>query len=150
MAAGFLVGCTVAVGCGMAVGAGVAVGCGITVGLQAEFPPQIGPQVAAQSPQVAQDWLQVESLHPLVVQMIPQVVSQAEFVPQNGSNVAAQHQLIVQPMFCAGLSRSLSCGPAAKAMLAVEASIIAAASAVYFLNMLVHLRSITVLLQTVA
>ena len=135
------------------VGFTVGVGCGTAVGLQAEFEPQTGPQVVSQSQQVAQEWPQVELEHPLVAQAAPQVELPIPFAPQNAPKVESPHQLVEQLSCCAGMRFLPVEGRAAYSAsetVAVEASIIAAASAVYFLNMLVHLRSITVLLQTVA
>ncbi len=122
------------------------------MGSQAEFPPQIVPQVELQSPQVVQEALQVASLHPKVAHPTPQVELQAVFVPQNGSKVVKPSQLVVQPSCWMGGRFPPNCGRvahSAKEMLALEASIIAAARAVYFLNIVVHLQSITVVLRTV-
>ncbi|MBQ2930810.1 MAG: hypothetical protein IJD99_11395 [Clostridia bacterium] len=72
-----------------------------------------------------------------MAQKSPQVGLQALFVPQNGSKVVKSLQLVVQSSWMGG--RAPNCGRSmhsAKETVALPASIIAAARAVYFLNML--------------
>lgn len=120
---------------GFCTGGTAGVDCGIAVGSQPGFSPKTGPQVVLQPRSVAHEWPCVGNKHSLVAQNAPQVVLQAELVLQNSSKLAA-------PFWSAGQF-------SAEETPTVDASIIAAAKTVYFLNMLVHLRSITIVFQIV-
>ena len=95
---------------GLCVGCTVGIGCGIAVGSADGFSPQIALQVVTQSQQVEKSRLQVEMLQDIVAHTSWQVELQAWLTAHSAREVGA-----------------------------LDASSMAAASAVYFLNIYVHL-----------